>query len=200
MRSSAFPPRTTDTAPVSSCRSTRASRACSDRRRTALACRSAAVPYPRILPDFSPAWTASRAWIRPDAGLQAGPAGAQVLPGQPDLVLAGPGDRPGPPGRRPGGQRPLPDRPGPRPAPRVQRAPQRTGRQGPSRPATPGARPPPAAPPRPPARGAAGPVPARLPGPPPRTARQPGAGNQSPARLIGRAADQREHIRNSHSS
>ncbi len=35
----------------------------------------------------------------PDAGLQAAPLGAQVPPGQPHLVLAGAGDRPGPPRR-----------------------------------------------------------------------------------------------------
>ena len=55
-----------------------------------------------------------------DAGQQACPVGAQVLPGQPDLVVAGPGDRPGPPRRRGRSHRPLPRRAGPRPAPRVQ--------------------------------------------------------------------------------
>ena len=65
MRSSARPPRTTETVPAASRRSARASRACSDRRRMALACRSAAVAYPRVRPDFPPAGTASRASIRP---------------------------------------------------------------------------------------------------------------------------------------
>jgi hypothetical protein len=63
LRSRAFPPRTTDTAPVSSCRCTRPSRASSACSRTALACRSAGVAYPRVRPGFPPAGTASRAWI-----------------------------------------------------------------------------------------------------------------------------------------
>jgi len=49
---------------------------------------------------------------RADAGLQAGLPGAQVLLGEPDLVLAGPRDRSGPPGRRGRRQRPLPPGPG----------------------------------------------------------------------------------------
>jgi hypothetical protein len=65
LRSSALPPRTTGTAPASSCRSTRASRALSNCRRMALACRSAGVAYPRTRPSQPPAGTASRASIRP---------------------------------------------------------------------------------------------------------------------------------------
>ena len=64
MRSSALPPRTTNTVPAASCRSTRASRACSTWRRSALACRSAGVAYPRTRPSFPPAGMASRARIR----------------------------------------------------------------------------------------------------------------------------------------
>ena len=47
-----------------------------------------------------------------DAGLQAGLPGAQVLPGEPVLVLAGAGDRPGPPGGGLRGQCPLAHRAG----------------------------------------------------------------------------------------
>jgi hypothetical protein len=64
MRSRDFPPRTTDTAPLSSRRSTRPSRAVSTWSRVVLACRSAAVAYPRVRPDVLPAGIASRAWIR----------------------------------------------------------------------------------------------------------------------------------------
>ena len=182
LRSSAFPPRTTDTVPASSCRSTRASRACQrpepDRLGVPLGgggvpARPAGLPARRDRqPGLDPA----------DAGLQAGPPGAQVLPGQPDLVLAGAGDRPGPPGRRLRGQRPLPHRPGPRPAPRVQPPLSAPGGKVPpgQRPQVPAHRPQHGLVPR--ATGAAGPAPARLPAPPPRTARQPAAGNQSPAR------------------
>ena len=59
---------------------------------------------------------------RPDSRLQGAPLGGQVpvteLPG----VLAGPGDRPGPPRRRQAGQRPLAHRPRRSPAPGVQPA------------------------------------------------------------------------------
>ena len=65
VRSRAFPPRTTDAVPASSCRSTPASRACSDLRRMVLACRSAGVAYPRVRPALPPAGTASRAPIQP---------------------------------------------------------------------------------------------------------------------------------------
>src|SRR6266568_4465627 len=59
-----LPAPTTDTVPAFSCRSTLARRACSDWSRTALACRSAAVAYPRIVPYLLPAWIASRASSR----------------------------------------------------------------------------------------------------------------------------------------
>jgi hypothetical protein len=55
-----------------------------------------------------------------DASLQARSFSSQVLPGQPGLVLAGAGERAGPPGRRGCSQRSLPHRPGPRSTFRVQ--------------------------------------------------------------------------------
>jgi len=72
----------------------------------------------------------------PRPRLQARPLRTQVLLGEPDLVLAGPGDRPGPARRRPGGQRPLPFPPRHRAAFRVQSALRAPGRQ-----VTPGQRP-----------------------------------------------------------
>jgi hypothetical protein len=65
LRSKAFPPQTTDTVPLSSCRCTLPSRAVSVCRRIVLACRSAAVAYPRVRPAVWSAGTASRAAIRP---------------------------------------------------------------------------------------------------------------------------------------
>ena len=63
VRSSALPPRTTDTLPAASRRSAAARRACSTCSRTALPCRSAAVAYPRTRPARPPAGTASRTLI-----------------------------------------------------------------------------------------------------------------------------------------
>ena len=64
MRSKAFPPRHTLTRPVSSCRSTSASLVWKAWMRMVLACRSAAVGYPRTRPARIPAATASRVSIR----------------------------------------------------------------------------------------------------------------------------------------
>ena len=85
-----------------------------------LACRSAGVGVParRAGP---PARRDGAAGPRSGRSGPAGwPFGPQVPVGQPELVLAGAGDRAGPPGRRCRGQRPLPHRPGPRPALRVE--------------------------------------------------------------------------------
>src|SRR6185437_14356744 len=61
---SARPPRTTETMPASSARSTRVSLARSASRRMTLPCRSAGVAYPRTRQRLPPAWTARRPSIR----------------------------------------------------------------------------------------------------------------------------------------
>ena len=117
--------------PPSSCRSTRPSRAFSACSRIGLGVPLRGRSHTRASGRL-PAGRDRQPGLDPaDAGLQAGLAGAQVLLGQPDLVLAGPGDRPGPPRRRVRRQRPLPRRPGPRPAPSRPAAPPRTGRPDP---------------------------------------------------------------------
>ena len=122
--------------PASSRRSTAARRALSTCRRTALPCRSAGVAYPRARPSLPPAGTASRASIARIRARRPDLLRAQVPRGELPLVLAGAGDRTGPPGRRLRRQRPLPPGAGRRAALRVQpplRAPggQVTARQRP---------------------------------------------------------------------
>ena len=179
LRSRAFPPRTTDTAPV-----------------VQLPLHPAEPCLQRLEPDGLgvplggggiparparlPACRNRQPGLdRADAGLQAGLPGAQVLLCQPDLVLVGAARSPRPTGTTRPPSAPASARPGTLPCPSRPAAPRRTGPPGPFPPATPGERPPPAAPPHPPASTRSRARTRPRPPPPP-----PGGGRQSPPRPL----------------